>query len=74
MFKKYTAKTLHRTLFAIRIKNAKSLLKRTSLSVEEIVKESGFSDRTQFSTSFRKTLGMTPSEYRKESRKGEGKT
>ena len=74
MFKKYTGKTLHRTLLEIRIKNAKSLLKRTSLSVEEIVKESGFSDRTQFSTAFRKTLGMTPSEYRKESRKWEGKT
>ena len=74
MFKKYTGKTLHRTLLEIRIKNSKSLLKRTSLSVEEIVKESGFSDRTQFSTAFRKTLGMTPSEYRKESRKGEGKT
>ena len=68
LFKEHTGTTLHKALLAVRIRNAKGLLKRTSLSVEEIVKESGFSDRTQFCIAFRHATGMTPSEYRKKSR------
>ena len=65
LFKEHTGRTLHQTVLHIRIKNAKGLLKRTSLSIETIVKEVGFSDRTQFCTTFHKATGMTPSEYRK---------
>lgn len=65
LFKEHTGKTIHQTLLSVRIRNAKGLLKRTSLPVEEIVRESGFSDRAQFCIAFRRATGMTPSEYRK---------
>ena len=72
LFKRYTGKTLHKTLTEIRVRQAKSLLLRTSLSVEQIVRETGFSDRTQFSASFRKVVGMSATEYRKRERKRQG--
>lgn len=66
LFKAHTGNTLHKTLQDIRIRNAKILLTQTPLSIEEIIKESGFSDRTQFSIAFRKATGTSPSQFRKE--------
>ncbi len=64
IFKEHTGMTLHRALITQRIKIAKMLLKNTDLSIEEISKESGFTDRTAFCTTFKKTTGLSPSEYR----------
>ncbi len=64
IFKEYTGMTLHKALIMQRIKISKMLLKNTDLSIEEISKESGFADRTAFCTTFKKTTGLSPSEYR----------
>ena len=48
-----------------RLELAKRLLWETDLAVDEIGRQSGFSDRSQFYYAFSKYEGMTPGEYRK---------
>lgn len=50
----------------IRIENAKKLLLSTSLSIAEIADKSGYSDYRVFTKVFKKTEGITPSQYRRE--------
>lgn len=47
-----------------RINYACHLLTQTSMSYDEISKESGFSNSSYFFLTFKKILGVTPSEYR----------
>lgn len=49
----------------VKIDHAKTLLKDSNLSINEIVLELGFNSRNHFFTSFKKATGMSPSEYRK---------
>ena len=65
IFKKSTGVTIHQAVINERIRIAKHLLKETSLSVVSIATESGFPDRSQFCTVFKKHTGYTPSEYRR---------
>ena len=67
IFKENTGMTLHQTLMKVRLQNAKELLAQTKLSINEIYKEVGFNNRTQFCTFFRKKTGYSPSDYRKQS-------
>ena len=48
---------------------AMSLLSDTDRSIEEIVKEIGFSDRSAFYHAFFKSTGLTPTEYREKNKK-----
>ena len=50
----------------IRIEKAKKLLLSTSLSVTEIAENTGYSDYRVFTKVFRKTEGITPSQFRRE--------
>jgi AraC-like DNA-binding protein len=63
--KKHTGTTIHQALMQEKITVAKTLLRNTSLSVNEVAAEVGFSDRTQFCTAFRKHTKYTPTEYQK---------
>lgn len=54
-----------------RIEKAKALLKDTRLNVTEVMMESGFSDSAHFSRSFKKHVGVPPTDFRKE-KWGEG--
>jgi AraC-like DNA-binding protein len=65
MFKKSTGITIHQALIQERMSIAKRLLKETSLSVNAIASEVGFTDHTRFCTAFKKCKGVTPLEYRK---------
>lgn len=49
-----------------RIKECKSLLTTTSLSIAEISETVGFSSQSYFSQMFKKNMGMTPKQYRDE--------
>ena len=64
IFKKSTGMTIHQAVIGEKMKVAKRLLRETELSVKEIAEESGFSDRSQFCTVFKKHTGITPLEYR----------
>ncbi len=65
IFKKDTGITIHQAVIQEKIRVAKTLLKSTSLSIHSIATESGFSDRSQFCSAFKKHTGYTPMEYRK---------
>ena len=48
-----------------RLQLATKLLTETKTSVDEILRSSGFSDRSSFYRAFSKRMGMTPGEYRR---------
>jgi len=64
-FKKCTGMTLHQALISERIRVAKRMLLHSDVSVQAVALECGFSDRSQFCTTFRKHTGLTPAAYRK---------
>ncbi|NQU44489.1 helix-turn-helix domain-containing protein [bacterium] len=51
-------------LIGLRLSRAQVLLQGTDLSVTEIAFRVGFGDSNYFSRQFRKTMGMTPSDFR----------
>ncbi len=66
IFKQHTGETLHGFLVRYRMNLAMELLHTSSLSVNEIVNQVGFSDVPHFIRSFRKATGKTPAKYRAE--------
>ena len=64
IFKDNMGTTIHQALLDERVSIAKNLLRTTSISVESIAHEVGFSERAQFCTVFKKHTGRTPGEYR----------
>jgi AraC-like DNA-binding protein len=52
-------------LIQVRIDNAKKLLRRFDLSVEEVSKECGFNSLAHFSRTFKDRCGVPPLKYRK---------
>ena len=51
-------------LESVRIANACSLLRSTSMSVAEIAKAAGYSSASYFTKAFKKRIGVVPSQYR----------
>ena len=51
-----------------RLNKAKELLLSSNMPICEIAEKSGFSDASYFSRSFKKSVGLTPKQYRKLSR------
>ncbi len=64
LFKKMTGFTPHEYIISARINAAKFYLKSTRYPVKEICFSCGFASESNFCTSFKKSVGMTPSEYR----------
>ena len=56
-------------LTSIRMEKAKELLSGSSLSMKEICAQVGYADPNYFSRTFKKNVGLTPTEY-KESQNG----
>lgn len=63
-FLKATGMSLAEYLLAIRIAEARELLELTTLSVERISKDVGYRDVSTFRKTFKRTTGITPTEYR----------
>ena len=63
-FKQVTGITPIEYLQQTRIEAAKKLLEQTSQQMMEVILNSGYNDPKSFRKVFRKTVGMTPSEYR----------
>ena len=64
IFKKETGTSLIKFIIQERMYMARKLLCETSLSVNGIALEVGFSDYSHFTKTFRQMFGMTPSVYR----------
>ncbi|MCI9463556.1 MAG: response regulator [Lachnospiraceae bacterium] len=64
IFKEGTGENFIEYLTNIRIDKAKELLSTTELSMKEICSMCGYSDPNYFSRSFKKNVGVTPTEYK----------
>ncbi|NHN32361.1 response regulator [Paenibacillus agricola] len=64
LFKTYNSETFISFLTKLRIEKAKEMLKQTNLKSYEIAERVGYADPQYFSVIFKKTTGMTTTEYR----------
>jgi len=68
-FKAATGMPPHRYVVTRRVERAQQLLGESyDLSLSEIATNVGFSDQSQFSTHFKRVVGITPREFRKSAR------
>lgn len=67
VFKKETSYTLTGYLTSYRMHMAMELLKDCRSKVYEVAERVGYRDITYFSSTFKKTVGMSPSEYQRQS-------
>jgi len=63
LFKKETGFSPHEYVILARINNAKYLLNFENITVKDVCFRTGFSSESSFCTTFKKSTGMTPSEY-----------
>ena len=68
-FRRATGQTPMQYLQQIRIDNAKDLLRETNLSITEVAASVGYNDGSYFTALFRKSISVTPREYRRLVRK-----
>lgn len=63
-FHRQTGKTVLSYLYGIRFDMACHLLRTSGLAIQQVCYESGFQDVPHFCRMFKRTFGMTPSDYR----------
>ncbi len=61
-------KTIPQLINSLRIDDAKALIAQTDAPIQDIAEEAGFSSNATFNRVFKEQIGMSPSEYRKESK------
>lgn len=66
IFKSITGFTVKEYLILCRIRNARTLLQTTNLSITEIAARTGFGNITNFEKNFKSMTSMTPMQYRKQ--------
>ncbi len=64
-FKASTGQSVHHYVLSRRIERARALLKRNDLTLAEIAARAGFSSQSQFTTAFRRTIGLSPGVWRR---------
>jgi AraC family transcriptional regulator len=65
MFRAATGYSPHNYLLNLRLERARDLLRNPSISLIDIALECGFSSHSHMSRLFRRTIGITPSDYRR---------
>jgi AraC family transcriptional regulator len=65
MFRAATGYSPHNYLLNLRLERAQELLKKPSISLIDIALDCGFSSHSHMSRLFRKSVGVTPSAYRR---------
>lgn len=68
LFKQSTGYTPYRYIVGRRVQRGRELLAKTALPLYEISEKLGFGDQSHFTTVFRKNVGMTPKQFRDQSR------
>jgi AraC family transcriptional regulator len=66
MFRAATECTPHQYFLRLRIEKAQSLMKNQSLRIIDISESCGFTSQSQFSRVFRRMIGVTPRQYRRD--------
>jgi two-component system, response regulator YesN len=64
IYKQITGVNLSDYIYSIRLNKAKKMLKDSNLRVHDIASAVGFESAAYFIRSFKKSIGMTPQEYR----------
>lgn len=64
-FKQSTGTTPHRFMTNLRIDKAKSMLTQGELQLSQIALDCGFADQSQFTSTFKRVTGVTPSQFKK---------
>jgi LacI family transcriptional regulator len=67
-FRAHTGASPYAEILRLRIEHAKALLTTTGRKVSEIAEECGFATGPEFSVAFRKRVGRSPLQYRREPR------
>lgn len=67
LFKRHTGMTYSDYLNDLRLNHAKELLSTTALSISEVAEQSGYADYFYFNKLFKKTFGITPAKFRRQS-------
>lgn len=63
-FKEALGRTIHDEILRCRVDRAKQLLLESDLTLPQVAMASGFASASYFSTAFRRTVSVTPGEYR----------
>ena len=64
-YKKQMGQTILGFINVLRVQKASKLLLKTSMKISEIATQVGYQDKNQLNYEFKKIIGMTPREYRK---------
>ncbi|NIK70827.1 response regulator [Paenibacillus sp. BK720] len=65
-FKQHTGRNFTDYVAGLRLEEAKMLIARTSLRISEIAERLGYSDIAYFSSTFKKTTGKSPLDFRRQ--------
>ena len=65
-YKRCTGQTIFETVIADRISAAKKLLVYSELSVQTIAEHTGFADASAMGRTFQKSVGLSPSAFRRQ--------
>lgn len=71
LFKEHTGHSPINYIINIRIETAKNLLENSNYTINEISAETGFKNSLYFSRIFKKKIGVSPNQYRKEYQENE---
>ena len=66
VFSQQNGQTFTEYLLYLRLNKAKEMLRTTNIKSSQIARESGYNDSHYFSYIFKKSTGLTPSEYRQQ--------
>jgi len=68
LFLQYTGMTWHHYLQTVRIRMSRRLLRSTSSKISAVAEQVGYKDIHSFNRVFKRSMGLTPGQYRKEAR------
>jgi len=66
LFRQSMGMTPHKFVIQQRLEHARSLLEHSKLTLLEVAHLCGFQDQSQFTTTFRRYVGVTPGQYKRE--------
>lgn len=64
IFKQETGESFSSYLINLRIEKAKELLRNPALKIYEVCEQVGYNDPAHFTHVFKKTVGITPQDYK----------